>query len=105
MNAKIENLKEQIESGALAGVLPVPQFSMREFTDMLQINFDSHVGDVGRVRVGQFFKYRPNVVIRYGLNVKMSSGNGVVFTWKNLIKPDNFIEIEHKLMSLYTKSS
>lgn len=105
MHTKIENLKSNIESGALAGVLPVPQFSMKGFSDMLQISFDSHVGDVGRVRVGQFFKYRPSVVVRYGLNVKMSSGNGIVFTWKNQIKPSNAIEIEHKLMGLYTKSS
>ena len=102
MHSKIESLKNNIEAGLLSGVLPVPQFSLRGFTDMLQISFDSHVQDVGRVRVGEFFRYRPGVVVRYSLNVKMSMGGGLVFTWKNMVKPVNSIEIEHRLMSLYT---
>lgn len=102
MHTKIESLKANIEAGMLSGVLPVPHFSMRGFTDMLQISFDSHVGDISRVRVGEFFRYRPGVVIRYSLNVKMSMGGGLVFTWKDSMKPKEFIEIEHRLMSLYT---
>ena len=102
MHSKIESLKNNIEAGLLKGVLPVPQFSLRGFTDMLQLSFDSHVGDVSRVRVGEFFRYRPSAVVRYSLNVKMSIGKGLVFTWKDSMKPVNAIEIEHRLMSLYT---
>ena len=101
MHTKIESLKANIEAGLLSGVLPVSQFSLKGFTDMLQLSFDSHVQDVNRVRVGEFFRYRPSAVIRYSLNVKMSMGGGLVFTWKNKIKPDDFIEIEHRLLSLY----
>lgn len=101
MHSKIESLKANIEAGMLSGILPVPVFSLRGFSDMLQLSFDSHVGDVSRVRVGEFFRYRPGVVTRYSLNVKMSMGGGLVFTWKNMVKPTNSIEIEHRLMSLY----
>ena len=101
MHTKIESLKANIEAGMLSGVLPVPQFSMRGFSDMLQLSFDSHVGDVSRVRVGEFFRYRPGVVVRYSLNVKMSMGKGLIFTWKDSIKPADFIEIEHRILSLY----
>ena len=102
MHSKIESLKNNIEAGMLKGVLPVPIFSLRGFTDMLQLSFDSHVGDVSRVRVGEFFRYRPSAVIRYSLNVKMSSREGLVFTWKDSMKPAEFIEIEHRILSLYT---
>ena len=102
MHSKIESLKNNIEAGLLSGVLPVSQFSLKGFTDMLQLSFDSHVQDVNRVRVGEFFRYRPSAVIRYSLNVKMAMGGVLVFTWKNKIKPDDFIEIEHRLLSLYT---
>lgn len=102
MHTKIESLKANIEAGFLANVLPGPQLGLRGFSDMLQLSFDSHVGDVSRVRVGEFFRYRPGVVVRYSLNVKMSMGGGLVFTWKDSMKPNNFIEIEHRLMSLYT---
>ena len=102
MHSKIESLKNNIEAGLLAGVLPVPVFSLRGFTDMLQLSFDSHVQDVGRVRVGEFFRYRPSAVVRYSLNVKMSSREGLVFTWKDSMKPAEFIEIEHRILSLYT---
>lgn len=44
MHSKIESLKANIEAGMLSGILPVPQFSMKGFSDMLQISFDSHVG-------------------------------------------------------------
>ena len=101
MHSKIESLKANIEAGMLSGILPVPVFSLRGFTDMLQLSFDSHVGDISRVRVGEFFRYRPGVVTRYSLNVKMSSREGLVFTWKDSMKPAEFIEIEHRLMSLY----
>lgn len=102
MHTKIESLKNNIEAGMLKGVLPVPQFSLRGFTDMLQLSFDSHVQDVGRVRVGEFFRYRPSAVVRYSLNVKMSMGGGLNFTWKDSMKPAEFIEIEHRILSLYT---
>ena len=101
MHSKIESLKNNIEAGLLSGVLPVSQFGLRGFTDMLQISFDSHVQDVNRVRVGEFFRYRPSAVIRYSLNVKMSTGGGLIFTWKNSMKPSDFIEIEHRLLNLY----
>ena len=101
MHSKIESLKANIEAGLLSGVLPVSQFGLRGFTDMLQISFDSHVQDVNRVRVGEFFRYRPSAVIRYSLNVKMSTGGGLIFTWKNSMKPSDFIEIEHRLLNLY----
>ena len=101
MHSKIESLKNNIEAGLLSGVLPVPQFSLRGFTDMLQLSFDSHVGDISRVRVGEFFRYRPSAVVRYSLNVKMSIGKGLVFTWKDSMKPAEFIEIEHRILSLY----
>lgn len=101
MHTKIESLKANIEAGLLSGVLPVPIFSLKGFSDMLQLSFDSHVRDVNRVRVWEFFRYRPSAVVRYSLNVKMSMGGGLIFTWKNKIKPDNFIEIEHRLLSLY----
>ena len=101
MHSKIESLKANIEAGMLSGILPVPVFSMRGFTDMLQISFDSHVQDVGRVRVGEFFRYRPSAIVRYSLNVKMSMGKGLVFTWKDSMKPAEFIEIEHRILSLY----
>ena len=101
MHSKIESLKNNIEAGLLSGVLPVSRFSLRGFTDMLQISFDSHVQDVNRVRIGEFFRYRPSAVIRYSLNVKMSSSGGLIFTWKDSMKPSEFIEIEHRLLSLY----
>lgn len=103
MHTKIESLKANIEAGLLSGVLPVSQFSLKGFTDMLQLSFDSHVQDVNRVRVGEFFRYRPSAVIRYSLNVKMSMGGGLVFTWKNKIKPDDFIEIQDRIVDLYTQ--
>lgn len=102
MHTKIESLKNNIEAGFLSGVLPGPQFCLRGFTDMLQLSFDSHVGDISRVRVGEFFRYRPGVVVKYSLNVKMSMGGGLVFTWKDSMKPYGFIEIEHRILSLYT---
>lgn len=102
MHSKIESLKNNIEAGLLSGVLPVSQFRLRGFSDMLQLSFDSHVQDVNRVRVGEFFRYRPSAVVRYSLNVKMSIGGGLVFTWKDSMKPSDFIEIEHRILSLYT---
>ena len=102
MHSKIESLKNNIEAGLLSGVLPVSRFSLKGFTDMLQLSFDSHVGDVSRVRGGEYFRYRPSAVIRYSLNIRMSSSSGLIFTWKNSMKPSDFIEIEHKLLSLYT---
>ena len=102
MHTKIESLKNNIEAGLLSGILPVPQFSLRGFSDMLQLSFDSHVGDVSRVRVGEFFRYRPSAVVRYSLNVKMSMGGGLIFTWKDSMKPSDFIGIEHRILSLYT---
>ena len=102
MHSKIESLKNNIEAGLLSGVLPVPRFSLRGFSDMLQLSFDSHVWDVNRVRVGEYFRYRPSAVVRYSLNVKMSIGGGIVFTWKDSMKPSDFIEIEHRILSLYT---
>lgn len=103
MNSKIESLKANIEAGLLSGVLPEVDFSLRGFTDMLQISFEDG-SDVGaRVRVGEFFRYRPGVVTRYSLNVKMSMGGGLNFTWKDSMKPREFIEIEHRILSLYTQ--
>lgn len=102
MNSKIESLKNNIEAGLLSGVLPEGVFSLRGFTDMLQISFEGEVGAGARVRVGEFFRYRPSAVIRYSLNVKMSSREGLVFTWKDSMKPAEFIEIEHRILSLYT---
>lgn len=103
MNSKIESLKANIEAGLLSGVLPGSGFSLRGFTDMLQISFED--GDVAgaRVRVGEFFRYRPGVVVRYSLNVKMSIGKGLVFTWKNKIKPEGYIEIQDRIVALYTQ--
>ena len=103
MHSKIESLKNNIEAGLLAGVLPVPQFSLRGFTDMLQLSFVGGDGAVERIRVGEFFRYRPVAVNRYSLNVKVSSSNGLVFTWKDSIKPAGFIEIEHRILGLYTQ--
>ena len=103
MHTKIESLKNNIEAGLLLGVLPVPQFSLRGFSDMLQLSFDSHVGDVSRVRVGEYFRYRPGVVVRYSLNVKMSIGGGLIFTWKDSMKPKEFIEIQNEIVVLYMK--
>ena len=102
MHSKIESLKNNIEAGLLSGVLPVSQFGLRGFTDMLQISFDSRVQDVGRVRVGEFFRYRPSAVVRYSLNVKMSMVGGLIFTWKDSMKPAEFIEIQNRILSLYT---
>ena len=103
MHSKIESLKANIEAGLLSGVLPCGDFSIKGFTDMLQISFVS--GDVAgaRVRVGEFFKYRPGVVNKYSLNVKMSSSNGLVFTGKDSMKPDGFIEIQDRIVVLYTQ--
>ena len=44
MHSKIESLKNNIEAGLLAGVLPVPVFSLRGFSDMLQLTFVSGDG-------------------------------------------------------------
>lgn len=103
MNSKIESLKANIEAGLLSGVLPVANFNIRGFTDMLQISFED--GDVAgaRVRVGEYFRYRPGVVNRYSLNVKVSTGESLVFTWKNKIKPSGFIEIQDRIVALYTQ--
>ena len=103
MNSKIESLKNNIEAGMLSGVLPVVNFNIRGFTDMRQITFVSGDGAGVRVRVGEYFRYRPGVVNRYSLNVKVSTGESLVFTWKNKIKPQGFIEIEHRIVALYTQ--
>lgn len=103
MNSKIESLKNNIEAGLLSGVLPVVNFNIRGFTDMLQISFeDQDVAGV-RVRVGEYFRYRPGVVNRYSLNVKKSTGDDLVFTWKDMIKPEGFIEIQDRITALYTQ--
>lgn len=103
MNSKIESLKNNIEAGMLSGVLPGSRFSIRGFTDMLQISFEDRDVAGARVRVGEYFRYRPGAVNSYSLNVKMSIGEGLVFTWKNKIKPSGFIEIEHRILGLYTQ--
>lgn len=103
MNSKIESLKNNIEAGLLFGVLPEVDFSIRGFTDMLQISFEDGAGAGARVRVGEYFRYRPSLVNRYSLNVKVSTGESLVFTWKNKIKPQSFIEIEHRILGLYTQ--
>lgn len=103
MNSKIESLKNNIEAGLLSGVLPGSRFHLRGFMDMLQISFEDEVGAGARVRVGEYFRYRPEVVNRYSLNVKVSTGQGLVFTWKNKIKPEGFIEIQDKIVALYTQ--
>lgn len=103
MNSKIESLKNNIEAGLLSGVLPGVDFSIRGFTDMIQVSFeDRNVAGV-RVRVGEYFRYRPGLVNRYSLNVKVSTGESLVFTWKNKIKPDGFIEIQDRIVALYTQ--
>ena len=103
MNSKIESLKNNIEAGLLSGVLPEVDFSIRGFTDMIQISFEDRNVAGARVRVGEFFRYRPGLVNRYSLNVKMSTGEDLVFTWKNKIKPDGFIEIQDRIVALYTQ--
>lgn len=103
MHSKIESLKNNIEAGLLSGVLPGSGFSLRGFTDMLQISFEEGEGVGARVRVGEYFRYRPEVVNRYSLNVKMSTGEGLVFTWKNKIKPEGFIKIQDRIVALYTQ--
>ena len=103
MNSKIESLKNNIEAGLLSWVLPEVNFSLRGFTDMLQITFEDGNGAGARVRVGEYFRFRPGLVNRYSLNVKMSTGNGLVFTWKNKIKPTGFIEIQNEIVALYTQ--
>lgn len=103
MNSKIESLKNNIEAGLLSGVFFGSHLSIRGFTDMLQISFED--GDVAgaRVRVGEYFRYRPGAVVGYSLNVKMSTGEGLIFTWKNKIKPEGFIEIQDGITALYTQ--
>ncbi len=103
MNSKIESLKANIEAGLLSGVLPGSGVSLRGFTDMLQISFEDRDVAGARVRVGEYFRFRPGAVNRYSLNVKMSTGESLVFTWKNKIKPEGFIEIEHRILGLYTQ--
>ena len=103
MNSKIESLKANIEAGLLSGVLPGSGVSLRGFTDMLQISFEDGEGVGARVRVGEYSRYRPGAVNKYSLNVKMSTGEGLVFTWKNKIKPEGFIEIQDKIVALYTQ--
>ena len=103
MNSKIESLKANIEAGLLSGVLPAVNFSLRGFTDMLQISFEDRDVAGARVRVGEYFRYRPGAVVGYSLNVKMSTGEGLVFTWKNKIKPEGFIEIQDGILALYTQ--
>lgn len=103
MNSKIESLKNNIEAGLLSGVLPEVNFNIRGFTDMLQISFEDGNGAGARVRVGEYFRYRPGVVNRYSLNVKVSTGESLVFTWKNKIKPEGFIEIQDRIVALYTQ--
>ena len=103
MNSKIESLKNNIEAGLLSGVLPEVNFSLRGFTDMLQISFEDGEGVGARVRVGEYFRYRPGLVNRYSLNVKVSTGESLVFTWKNKIKPEGFIEIQDRIVALYTQ--
>ena len=102
MHSKIESLKNNIEARLLSGVLPCGNFSIRGFTNMLQLSFVGGDGAVERIRVGEFFRYRPVAVNRYSLNVKMSSSNGLVFTWKDSMKPAGFIEIQNRILSLYT---
>ena len=101
MHSKIESLKNNIQAGFLSGVLPGPQVDLIGFKDMLQIRFDDRVSDTARVRVGEYFRYRPSVVVAYSLNVRMSTGGGLNFSWKNSMKPLNSIEIEDRIKSLY----
>ena len=106
MNTHIEALKSQVESGLLSSVLPVGRFSFRAFHDMAQIMFDSHEKNYSdRTRIGQFFKLSPKPVVRYSLNVAVTRtklGAGVVFSWKEGIKPVDALVIEEKILSLYT---
>ena len=103
MHSKIESLKANIQAGFLSGVLPGPQTDLIGFKDMLQVRFDSGVSDTARVRVGEYFRYRPSVVIEYSLNIQMSSGGGLKFSWKNSMKPVGFIEIEDRIKDLYSE--
>lgn len=103
MHSKIESLKNNIQAGFLSEVLPGPQIDLVGFKDMLQVRFDSGVNDTARVRVGEYFRYRPSVVVAYSLNVRLSTGGGLNFSWKNMIKPLNAIEIEDRIRSLYTE--
>ena len=103
MHSKIESLKNNIQAGFLAEVLPGPQIDIVGFKDMLQVRFDDRVGDKARVRVGEYFRYRPSVVVAYSLNVRMSTGGGLNFSWKNSMKPIDSIEIEDRIKELYSE--
>ena len=113
---QMDSLKANIEAGFLADVLPKNMISglgLRTFRDMIQVTFKEKVTDSVRVQVGSVsdsetgsrpvFRVRPGLVVGYSLNVKKSIGNGLVFTWKNMVKPAGFIEIQNRILGLYTQ--
>ena len=105
MYSAVDFLKTNIESGLLTRTLPVSVFSLKAFKDMLQLSFDSHINQFdNRVRVGKYFCLKPNPIIRYGLNVQVDQnkwGVRLKTTWKDGLKPENWLEIEQKLASVY----
>ena len=113
---QMDSLKANIEAGFLSDVLPknsVFGLGLRTFKDMIQVTFKEKVTDSVRVQVGSgsevgagskpVFRVRPGLTIGYSLNVKKSIGNGLIFTWKDSIKPAEFIEIQNRILGLYTQ--
>lgn len=95
----VENVVEKIENGALGNVLvTVTVGHVKPFKDMMQIQL-MNKAKKERIWMGNCWKVPVGGQTEFGLNMK-DSAKGIVFTWKNGIKPSEFNEIESQLVSL-----
>ena len=99
----VQNLVEKIENGALGHVVKsVSLGHVAAFRDMMQLQLLNKV-EVERVKIGDCFRVRGlglglGVVREFGLNVSWK--NGVVFKWKNNLKPVEWLEIEQQIVGI-----
>lgn len=95
----IQNLVEKIENGALGHVVEsVSLGHVAAFRDMMQLQLLNKV-EVERVKIGDCFRVRGLGVVReFELNVSWK--NGVVFKWKNGLKPVEWLEIEQQIVGI-----
>ena len=99
----VQNLVEKIENGALGHVVKsVSLGHVATFRDMMQLQLLNKV-EVERVKIGDCFRVRGlglglGAVREFGLNVSWK--NGVVFKWKNGLKPLEWSEIEQQIIGI-----
>lgn len=99
--SNLEIIKSKLESQnvpALAQVWSTLAFRPVGW-DSVVLSFDSHVKELSQVKVGSAFKLcSGKPVIKYRLIVRADEGR-VQFTWKDGVKPAEWLKIEHDLLS------